>query len=145
LHVAGNQYLRAWNGVLKYRLIDRPDAELAQLRILETQKPNRIFAWPSESMVQRFVERDYRAFGKLAKSAAERHWRLAEREGALSRAQGSVTLRLRNKHDHFLWPHVEAVFYKLAILGGGEMSYDSFWLPAAFVTAFGVQRKRPGA
>ena len=130
------QYLHAWTGILKYRILDKQKKVVEQHQIMQKWKPTRIFAWPSKKLVETFVNREYKAFHTVLKRSCEKYWRYAEKCGALTvEEDGTRTVNARRLHTHFYWPWVEGAFAKLAYLDGAEIKYDSPWLPLEFVKA----------
>ena len=131
------QFFEAWTGILTARILGDASAESRQHALYRTFKPDRTFLWPGAGLVDTFVARDYAAFAKAVKSGCERQWKMAERQEALSEnTDGSLVVRLSNKHQHFFWSYVEATFAKLAMSDGAEVSYDSFWFPNDFAQRF---------
>lgn len=130
------QFVQAWTGVLKYRILGLPGEE-QQLEVLKRKRSARVYAWPANKLVECFVRRDGKGFSKAVKIACEKHWEYAEQGHAVTRSGEftHINLHFRRKNPHFLWPWVEAAFTKLALLDGTTMSYDSFWFPLAFVRA----------
>jgi hypothetical protein len=130
------QYLQAWTGILKYRIVDNQEKVEEQYYIMQRWKPDRIYLWPTVKLVETFVERDYKAFNNALRRSCERQWKWAEKEHALTKkVDGTVFLNVEKKHDYFLWPWVEGAFAKLAHIDGAEITYDSPWLPLDLVQA----------
>jgi hypothetical protein len=130
----GYQYLHAWNGILKFRIRGEADRELEQWQVFVGQRRARYYEWPAEKLVRAFVVRDHKEFARAYKQAGEKHWGMAEKEGALlRRGEAGATLDLEKKHEHFLWPWAAATFGKLACQEGWTPTYDSIWLPLDLV------------
>lgn len=131
-----HQFFQAWTGMLRGRVLRDARAEAEQHALFRAYKPDRTYLSPSAVLADAFVARDPAALEKSVKAGAEKHWKAAAREGALiDRGDGTVTVDVTKKHPHFFWPYSEAVFARLAMDDGAEFSYDSFWLPMAFLRA----------
>jgi hypothetical protein len=143
--VKGHQHDRALAGVLAARIFGNEQDEAEQRMLWEKYKPMGINAFPSRALVRAFVRRDYRAVAKAVKEGAEKHWSDEYIGGGgrrwmigpviVEQKRGHMTLDLRRKDSYFLWPYVEAVFAKLALMDGASITYDDFWLPLDFVKA----------
>jgi hypothetical protein len=128
------QYLEAWTGIIASRLLGNRDEEMRQREAMRDFKPSRTYLWPSQALIDQFVDQEYHALGRILKTSSEKHWKISERDGALTRdAAGRELLDLSRKHEHFFWPYVEAVFARLAIWDGAPLCHDSFWLPAGLI------------
>ena len=132
----GYQYLQAWTGILKYRILGNQDKVLEQYEIMQRFKSTRIFLWPLDKLVGSFVDRDYKTFNSVLKRSCERQWKWSEKEKAISRnSNGELVLDAPGRHEHFMWPWVEGAFAKLAFMDGADIKYDSLWLPLDLVKA----------
>ncbi|HEV7300746.1 MAG TPA: hypothetical protein VGN72_15375 [Tepidisphaeraceae bacterium] len=128
------QFHESWTGILAGRVLGDDDRVRDQAAKFAKYKPDRTFAWPSPAIVDAFVRRDYASLKKAVRTGAEKHWRIAEREGALAvLPTGETEIDVAKKHEHFFWPYVEAVFAKLAIRDGANMRYESKWLPRPLI------------
>ena len=139
--VRENRYEQAWNGILRARMLNEPEQERKQLELLDTGKPVGLGAYPSRALLKSFVARDYKALAKAVEGGAEKYWGkqfLPRGKAAgivIKEEPGKMTLDLRFKDKEFYWPRIEAVFAKLALLDGAQITYDSFWFPLEFVKA----------
>ncbi len=130
------QYLQAWTGILKYKILGEDNRVVEQYELMKKWKPDRIFLWPLDKLVESFVEKDYKTFNMALKRSCERQWKWSEKEKAITKdSDGEIVLDVYKRHDHFLWPWVECAFAKLAYLDGAEIKYDSPWLPLELVKA----------
>ncbi len=129
------QAVPAWSGILKHRILGTP-GEAAQLQVWQRQRPRFVVAAPSPSLVTAFVLQDQQQFHRGLRAACQKHWALAEKQGAIvTRTDDSVCLdtRLGRKNPLMLWPWPEAVLGRLAPATTPDCSIDPVWLPPAFL------------
>lgn len=129
--VKNYQYMQAWTGILTYRIRDEQDNVEKQYEIMKQWKPDRICAWPTNKLVETFVNRDWKEFNKVLKRSCEKQWKIGQKDMAVydNADRTDKIFNIEYKNIHFFWPWVEATFAKLAYLDGAEIKYDSFWLP----------------
>jgi hypothetical protein len=140
------QYYEALAGIVASHIKGDQKKERVQFQILQRHNPIKIDPWPSEPLLRSFIDRNFKGVAKAVKTGAEKHWSdlyLGRRHRrswrivpvVVKEDRKSMLLDLRSKDSYFWWPYVEAVFAKLALLDGAVLSYDSFWLPLAFLQA----------
>lgn len=127
-------------GILKARLLSDTKTEQKQLRILGECHSLKSDPIPSGKLIRAFVDQDYDTLAKEVALGARRHWSDNYiRPAIIQENAEQITIKIGKKDCYFVWPYVEAVFAKLAMMDGATITYDDFWFPLDFVTA-GIDR-----
>jgi hypothetical protein len=127
------QHIEAWNGVLKWTILNDQSKAEEQFRVMQRHSPLRLYEWPPHPLVEAFLKRDWTKFRKAYKARSDLHDRAAKKEGALHHLRNQVIINVKRKHMNFLWPWPTAVFGRLAVLQGARLDFDTPWLPQAFL------------
>lgn len=127
------QYYHSLTGILKYRILGDEKKVKEQYALFRKYKILRTFLFPTQKMVDCFVQKDYKSLHKVIKQRCELYWGWAKKVGAISEENGEEVLNVSKISSNFFWPWVECTFAKLSYIDGADFTYDSFWLPLDLV------------
>ena len=125
------QFLQAWTGILRSRVLQNADEERGQLDVLKRKRGSTVYSCPSQAMAEAFVSREYKLLNKQIKRAFRTETDALIKDGSIVKnnaGQTVVVIRGRNPNRYWLWS--AAVFAKLAYLGDGDIECDALWFPA---------------
>lgn len=130
LSVEKYQFFHAWTGILRARILNRPDLEVQQLGVLLRKRGLTGTQCPSHALAKAFCAKDYRKMTGLMKKTFKSEWNKCDVDKSIeSDASGRTKMFLRWRDSNMYWPWAEAGFAKLAFMSGVSMPTDAVWLP----------------
>lgn len=147
------QYRAALAGMMAASILDNRRKRDAQLALMKKYKPVRINAFPSPRLVDAFIGGDDAELDRAIAAGVKKYWsdqwldRARRRIGVGGRTllvyedDSRLGLDVNMLDLHWMWPHVEATFARLATLKGRKVRYDDFWFPLPFVTGVDGERQ----
>ena len=136
----GGGHLQAVAGILKARLLGDADREPQQLDLVG-KRPDHPMPTPSIGLLRAFVQRDPLALDKEVTKGAKKHWTDRYLVGRASMPilvkdePDHVAIDVTNKDSSTLWAYPEAVFAKVAMWDGAQITHNDLWFPLNLVSA----------
>lgn len=137
------QYDAALAGVIAAIVLGKQQTRDAQLAIMKRFKPTRVNAFPTPQLVHAVISGSDSELNRAIGSAVKKYWSDASVGRTSYRGRPSqllyeddsrLGLDLNQRSLHWIWPYMEAMFARLAMLDGRKISYDDFWFPLPLVT-----------